>query len=107
MVKAFRTGSIPLAALIIIATNATSNQTLRENLWVGWVAASLIVLAGLLCVGRRWLYFVLPFAIAVLLLLLGLAYNYSEATGYFGHRPSAEELSAWLTSVKWREYEPN
>jgi len=35
MVKALRAGSIPAAALIIIATNATSNQTLRENLWAG------------------------------------------------------------------------
>ncbi|MGB6595801.1 MAG: hypothetical protein WBE70_01655, partial [Candidatus Acidiferrum sp.] len=95
MVKILRVASIPVAALIIIATNATSNQSLRENLWVGWLAAALIVLAGLLCVGRRWMYFVFPLGVAVLLLLLGLAYNYSDATGYFGHRPSADELSAW------------
>ena len=71
--KQVRNALIPAAAFLILAANASSQQQLRENLWAAWLGAALIVLAGLLCVGRRWMYFVFPLWVAILILKSGRA----------------------------------
>jgi hypothetical protein len=107
MGKLLRAASIPLAALLIAITNAASNDFLRENLWIGWLAAGLIVLAGLLRVGRRWMYFLFPLGVAALVFLLSILSDYRLAADAFGRRPDLNEAVMWVISVKWREYEPN
>lgn len=105
MVKVLRKVSIPIAAFLLLAANATSQQEIRENMWVAWLGAALIVLAGLLCVGKRWMYFLFPLGVAILLILFSVANNYLEFAEYIGHRPDMHELAAFMI-VKWqKEYD--
>lgn len=102
--KLLRKASIPVATLLMLAANTASQREMRDAMWVAWIGAILIVLAGVLCVGRRWMYFVFPVGVAALLFLFGVAHNYGQAADYFGHRPEGNELAAFI-NMKWlREY---
>ncbi len=96
-----RKASIPVAVFLFLAVNAGNQEQIHENIWVGLFGAALIVFAGALCVGKRWMYFVFPVGAAILLFLFNLARAYSQATDYFGHRPVGNELAAFL-NTKWQ-----
>jgi energy-coupling factor transporter transmembrane protein EcfT len=103
-VKLLRQTIIPIIAFLVLAANTASQQTLRDMRWAVWLGAALIVLAGLLGVGKRWMYFVLPFAVLIFFLILNLWHSYSEATAFFGHRPEHSELAAFIINKQQREY---
>jgi len=67
-VKQLRKGIVPVIAFLVLAVNTTSQQALRDNMWVALLGAALIVLAGLLCVGKRWMYFIFPLGVSILVL---------------------------------------
>jgi energy-coupling factor transporter transmembrane protein EcfT len=79
-VKLLRQGIIPVIAVLVLAVNTASQQTLRDIRWAVWLGAALIVVAGLLGVGKKWMYFVFPFAVSIFFLIFNLWRNYSEAT---------------------------
>lgn len=105
MVKLLRKFSIPVAAFLLLAANVANQQEIRDNMWVLCVGGALIVLAGALCVGKRWMYFVYPLGIASLLVLFGVANNYAQFAEYFGHPPDSHDLMTFIL-VKWqRDYD--
>lgn len=105
MVKLLRKFSIPVAAFLLLAANVANQQEIRDNMWVLCLGGALIVLAGMLCVGKRWMYFIFPLAVAFLLSLLSIANNYAQFAEYFGHKPNLHELAAFMI-LKWqREYD--
>ena len=105
MVKLLRKLSIPVATFMLFAANTAGQQDIRENLGVLCLGGALIVLAGMLCVGKRWMYFIFPLAVAFLLSLLSIANNYAQFAEYFGHKPNLHELAAFMI-LKWqREYD--
>ena len=102
--KLLRQGVIPVIAFLVLAVNTASQQTLRDIRWAVWLGAALIVVAGLLGVGKRWMYFVFPLAVSIFFLILNLCRNYSEATAFFGHRPPWREFATFFINRWQREY---
>lgn len=102
--KLLRQGIIPVIAFLILAVNTASQQTLRDIRWAVWLGAALIVVAGLLGVGKKWMYFVLPFAASIFFLIFNLWRDYGEATAFFGHRPPWSEFVTFFLNRWQREY---
>ena len=102
--KLLRQGIIPVIAFLVLAVNTASQQTLRDIRWATWLGAALIVVAGLLGVGKKWMYFVFPLAVSIFFLIFNLWRNYSEATAFFGHRPPWSEFATFFINRWQREY---
>jgi len=95
---------IPVIAVLVVAVNTASQQTLRDIRWAVWLGTALIVVAGLLGVGKKWMYFVFPFAVSIFFLIFNLWRNYSEATAFFGHQPPWSEFATLFIKRWQREY---